>query len=418
MAVLAPPRADVAALHGPNPGLDVQLSRERLRRVLVLRDVRQESAGVEEHRVPADRLDDRDARLQEALAQVADLADAVRQVVIVNGLPQPDRHRLQVAPGQAAVAGHALEHHDQLAGRRQDLLVPHRQEATDVDQAVLLARHSQPIEVAQLLLDDLGAGLLGVPLLPLLDEEGVLGQAGRVRPHDDLVVVADLADRADVLHRDRLATGQVHGQRDVDVGDLVGAHLIDQRLELGDVDIALERVLGARVVRLVDDDVVEGGAGHLLVQAGGGEVHVAGHVHSGADQDAADQVFGAAALVGRHDIGEAVDLAHRVVQHIEGLGAGIGLVADHHVRPLVVAHRGGARVGEQVDVAQLARQQEGVVARLPDRHLALLARRHGERLDGLNPERLGKFALGGRHGWPPRNGSADGSYAAVGSCEP
>ena len=39
-----------------------------------------------------------------------------------------------------------------------------------------------------------------------------------------------------------------------------------ERVELGKIDVALEGMLRPRVVRLVDDDVVEGGAGELLVR--------------------------------------------------------------------------------------------------------------------------------------------------------
>ena len=68
-------------------------------------------------------------------------------------------------------------------------------------------------------------------------------------------------------------------------------------LQLGQVDVALERVERLRVVGLVDDDVVEGRPGQLLVEPGRREVHVAGDVVAGLDQRLADQVLGAATLV-------------------------------------------------------------------------------------------------------------------------
>ena len=43
---------------------------------------------------------------------------------------------------------------------------------------------------------------------------------------------------------------------------------VDERLELGEVDVALERVLGLGIVGLVDDDVDERAALQLLVQRG------------------------------------------------------------------------------------------------------------------------------------------------------
>jgi hypothetical protein len=151
-------------------------------------------------------------------------------------------------------------------------------------------------------------------------------------------------------------------------------------------------------VRLVDDDVVEGAARHLLVGAGRREVHVAGHVLSRRDEDLRDEVLGSAALVGGHDVGESVVVLHGLEQVVEGPRPGIGLVAEHHRAPLPVAHRRGPGVGQQVDVDVPALEQEGVVASLPDRLLALLARRHGDRLDHLDAVRLGVDSLVRVHG--------------------
>ena len=49
------------------------------------------------------------------------------------------------------------------------------------------------------------------------------------------------------------------------------------------------------------------------------------------------------------------------------LGAGIGLVAELHRRPLLLREGGGAAVGEEVDEDVLGPQQEGVVAGLRER---------------------------------------------------
>ena len=82
----------------------------------------------------------------------------------------------------------------------------------------------------------------------------------------------------------------------------------DDVAELLEVDVAFERVLASGVVRFVDDDVGEGAARELLMRAGGGEVHVARDGVAGLDEDAGDEVLGAASLVGRDDVLEAVEL--------------------------------------------------------------------------------------------------------------
>ncbi len=148
-------------------------------------------------------------------------------------------------------------------------------------------------------------------------------------------------------------------------------------------------MLAVRLVRLVDDHVEEDAPGVLLVKAGGGEVHVPGHHVAGLDEDLAEDVLGAAPLMGRDQLLVAVHLADRVDQVVEALRAGVGFVAQHQARPLVVGHGGGPGVGEQVDVDVLGFQQEGVVARLPDRLLAFSPSGHPDRLDHLDLVGLG-----------------------------
>ena len=80
--------------------------------------------------------------------------------------------------------------------------------------------------------------------------------------------------------------------------------------------------------------------------------------------DLADEVLGAAALVGGHDVPVAVVSLDRVLEVVEVATAGVGLVAQHHPGPLAVAHRAGAAVGQQVDVDVVRAQQEGVEAGL------------------------------------------------------
>ncbi len=89
-----------------------------------------------------------------------------------------------------------------------------------------------------------------------------------------------------------------------------------------------------------------------------------GTIVAGLDQRLADQVFGAAALVGGDEVLVAVVGLHGVFEVVEVAAAGVGLVAQHHAGPLAVAHGVGAAVGEQVDVDVFGAEQEGVVAGL------------------------------------------------------
>ena len=51
----------------------------------------------------------------EQLAEVVHLPDARAHVVVLHRLLDPDRHRLHVAPGEAAVGVQALEDDDEVA---------------------------------------------------------------------------------------------------------------------------------------------------------------------------------------------------------------------------------------------------------------------------------------------------------------
>ena len=164
-----------------------------------------------------------------------------------------------------------------------------------------------------------------------------------------------------------VAETQIYGMR-------LGADLLDEVFQGLQIDVALEGVFAGRIVSLGNDDVDERPAGQFLVQPRGGEVHVAGHEVARLDQQPREDMLGAASLVRRNQMAIAVILLHRVFEVVEVAAAGVGLVAEHHAGPLPVAHGVGAAVGQQVDVDVFGAQQEGVVARLGQRRLALGAR--------------------------------------------
>ena len=129
------------------------------------------------------------------------------------------------------------------------------------------------------------------------------------------------------------------------------------------------------------------------MEAGGGEVHVAGHILAGFDGDVAEDVLGATALMGGDDVLGAEELLHGGLQMEPVAAAGIGFVALHQAAPLLVAHGVGAGVGEQVDIDILRIDQEGVVAGLLGNFLPLGAGVHFNGLNGLDTEGLSGISL-------------------------
>ena len=138
---------------------------------------------------------------------------------------------------------------------------------------------------------------------------------------------------------------------------------IDDALKLGEVYVALEGVRIRGVVRFIDNHVYERAPGEFLVQARGREVHVAGNDVAGVNHDPRKDVLGGAPLMRGDEILVSIILSYSLPQVVKVLAAGIGFVAQHHARPLAVAHGIGAAVGQQVDIDVLGAQQKGVVAR-------------------------------------------------------
>jgi len=64
----------------------VERDRQRLARVLERREVGQQLAGVDVHRVASARLDDRDAKAHQRIAEIRGRADAVVQIVVLHHL--------------------------------------------------------------------------------------------------------------------------------------------------------------------------------------------------------------------------------------------------------------------------------------------------------------------------------------------
>ena len=126
----------------------------------------------------------------------------------------------------------------------------------------------------------------------------------------------------------------------------------------------------------------------------GVEVRVARHDVALLEQRREDDVLGGAALVRGQEVGHVEQAPDDLLQPEVGCGAGVTLVTGHHRRPLAVAHRARARVGQQVDRHLVRTQLEEVVVSFADPGLALFARRGADRFGHLD---LVGFAIGQFH---------------------
>jgi len=110
---------------------------------------------------------------------------------------------------------------------------------------------------------------------------------------------------------------------------------------------------------LIDNHIHERAPSQLLVQSGGGEIHIAGHILTWFDRRLAEQVFSTPALMSRNHMLVSVIILYCLLQPVEIIAASVRFVPHHHTGPLTVAHGASAAVCEQVNVDIRGTQQEG-----------------------------------------------------------
>ena len=138
------------------------------------------------------------------------------------------------------------------------------------------------------------------------------------------------------------------------------------------------------IARLRDRDVGPHAARQLCMHAGRREVQVRQHELAGLHEHAREQMLGAASLVRRDQVPPAVDVAHRRFEPVEAARAGVRLVAELHRRALLLRHRRGAAVGQEIDVDVVGAEQERVEAGRDDRPAPGRRVRQTDRLDDLD----------------------------------
>ena len=74
-----------------------------------MRQVRQEALGIQEYTVPANRLYDRHAIIDQLLPQIFNLPNPGMDMVIVDRLKNTDGHGLHIASGKSSVGNESLE---------------------------------------------------------------------------------------------------------------------------------------------------------------------------------------------------------------------------------------------------------------------------------------------------------------------
>ena len=145
---------------------------------------------------------------------------------------------------------------------------------------------------------------------------------------------------------------------------------------------------GRWVATLLDHEVQRFGAGGLDVRAGRVEVRVRRNDLAGPGNDTEQDLLRRATLVGWDDVLERKEVLDALQEAVPGRRAGVRLVASLDPGPLLGGHGARAGIGEQVDQHIGGVQVEEVVPGRLQALLTLIDRRHPDRLDALDPERL------------------------------
>ena len=192
---------------------------------------------------------------------------------------------------------------------------------------------------------------------------------------------------ANVGKAHRLAAASIVGDRHHDGRDLP-AVLAQHALERGKVHVSLERMVERGHAAFCNRNVQRLCAHRLDIAARRVEMGVRRDQVALLGDQREQQMLRCPALVGGNDVGKVHQVLHRSLEAVEARRARIALVAGHYRAPLRCAHCGGARVSQQIDDHIVRMQLEQIVTRCLQQALALLARGHADRLDGLDAERF------------------------------
>ena len=201
--------------------------------------------------------------------------------------------------------------------------------------------------------------------------------------------MTELTDVFDVGHAAGLAARHIDVGLQRQVGNTPTAMLVNDRLQLFRIDVALEWMVIFRIMRFIDDDIDEMTARQLLVELGRGEIHVTRHHVTGSNANLTQEMLGPASLMGRNDMLVSEVFAYGVFQMIIIDRTGIRLVPQHQPRPLAIAHGTRAGIGEEIDIDVGTPQEEGIEPCLGDRRLTLGPCGHAQRFHHLDFKRLG-----------------------------
>ena len=126
---------------------------------------------------------------------------------------------------------------------------------------------------------------------------GIFGHPGHIVNNAYAVFFCEGPQFFQVLNTDGLSARHIHTGGNTDIRDSGGTMFFNQGFQFFQVHISFKGKFIFGVMGFVNDDVFEFTTGQFLVQAGGGEIHIARDNISFFNQDFGDDIFRAASLV-------------------------------------------------------------------------------------------------------------------------
>ncbi len=191
---------------------------------------------------------------------------------------------------------------------------------------------------------------------------------------------------AHVLHRDRLSSSRIVGDRKHDQRNARASDPGDQTLQRRDIHVALERMFQAGLAAFGDDEVHGLGPHKLHVGAGSIEMRIVRNDVALFAGDVEQNALRCPSLMGRDDVLVVEDVLNGLTKVIKAASAGVALIAFHHARPLSRGHGTGAGVGEQIDQHVIGGQEKQIVVGGAQQLFALRARSPMNRFHALDSE--------------------------------
>ena len=101
-------------------------------------------------------------------------------------------------------------------------------------------------------------------------------------------------------------------------------------------------------MRLVYNNIHEGGSGKFLMKPSSGEIHISRYKISRLYKNFRYKMLCCASLMSGHKVRIAVIFLYVIPKVIEILAPCVGFVTKHHSRPLRIAHCVSTAVGQQI----------------------------------------------------------------------